>query len=413
VVAGGAAYTPRMHPTAPPPPPALPSYNAFQRRYFAWAQPYYDRMDPAMRAEAMRIDQFLYSARGLGFWLGLLGALAGSTVGLKAAGFPWSLALVCSLAVWIALIGAGASAWLRPQQFGLPRLLRAGLLAVALAYAGALTGFLVARSTRDGGIDPERLGAALWAATQRAAPVLLLGALALVAVMAMAAQLRRQQLGRELDRLRLVQERDAAARQAAEARLALLQAQIQPHFIFNTLAALQHWVDEGDARAAPLLRSLAGFLRGSTELLAQDAAPLGNELPLVRHYLAVMQARLGDRLRATVEADAACAAVALPPGLLLTLVENAVEHGAGARLQGGEVQVRASLDGGRCRIEVSDNGPGLAPGWREGVGLANARERLAHRFGPRARLRLEPLEPPADGTRAVIEIDLDEARDAR
>lgn len=387
------------------------SRNAFQRRYFAWAQPYYDRMEPALRAEAMRIDQFLYSARGLGFWVGLAGAVAGSAAGLKATGFPWGLALLCSVAVWVALLFAGASAWLKPQQFHWRRLVRDGLLTVGLAYAGALTGFLVARMTRDGSLEAERLGPALWAATQRAAPVLALGALALVAMMALMAQLRRQQLGRELERLRLVQERDAAARQAAEARLALLQAQIQPHFIFNTLAALQHWVDEGDARAAPLLRSLTGFLRGSTELLSQDAVRLSDELPLVRHYLAVMQARLGERLRATVEEDLACAAVALPPGLLLTLVENAIEHGAGARLQGGEVRVRTMLDdAGRCRIEVSDNGPGLAPGWREGVGLANARERLAHRFGPRARLLLEPLSP---GVGAVIEIDPEEAGDAR
>jgi LytS/YehU family sensor histidine kinase len=163
--------------------------------------------------------------------------------------------------------------------------------------------------------------------------------------------------------------------------------------------------------AAPLLRSLTGFLRGSTELLAQDAVALGAELPLVEHYLAVMQARLGDRLRASVQAQPGCAGVSLPPGLLLTLVENAVEHGAAARLQGGEVRVRAALEAGHCRIEVSDNGPGLVPGWREGVGLANARQRLAHRFGPRARLQLEPLEPC--GVRAVIDIDLEEPLDAR
>ena len=136
-----------------------------------------------------------------------------------------------------------------------------------------------------------------------------------------------------------------------------------------------------------------------------DAAPIGAELPLVRHYLAVMQARLGERLRAGVDEGPGCAEVALPPGLLLTLVENAVEHGAAARLLGGEVQVHTRREAGCCLIEVSDNGPGLAPGWREGVGLANARERLAHRFGPRARLRLETLQP---GVRAVIEIDLQE-----
>lgn len=396
----------RMNDATPRP---LPRHNALQRRYFAWAQPYYDRMEPAMRAEAMRIDQFLYSARGLGVAAGLLVAVAASAAGLKAAGFPWGLAAVCSVAVWVAFLGAGAKAWLQPQQASPRRLLSAGLGTVGLAYAGAITGFLVARSARHGGLGADSLGPALWAATQKAAPVLALGALALTAVMALMAHLRRGQMARELERLRLVQERDAAARQAAEARLALLQAQVQPHFIFNTLAALQHWVDAGDARAAPLLRALTGFLRGSTELLAQDSVRLGDELPLAAHYLAVMQARLGDRLRATVEPAPGCAAVALPPGLLLTLVENAVEHGAGARLEGGVVRVQAGLDAaGRCRIAVSDNGPGLGAGWREGVGLANARARLAHRFGARARLWLAPAAADGSGVQAVIEIDAPE-----
>jgi LytS/YehU family sensor histidine kinase len=219
------------------------------------------------------------------------------------------------------------------------------------------------------------------------------------------ARLRRWQMARELAHLRLEQALEVARRQAAEARLAALQAQVQPHFIFNTLAALQHWVDEGDPRAAPLLRALTGFLRGSTELLARDSATLGDELPLVEHYLAVMQARWGERLRSRVDADAASRAVQLPPGLLLTLVENAVEHGAGARLEGGEVRVRVQVDGARCQVEVSDNGPGLAPGWQEGVGLGNVRQRLAHRFGDRARLVLEDAAP---GVRARIELDLRE-----
>ena len=151
------------------------------------------------------------------------------------------------------------------------------------------------------------------------------------------------------------------------------------------LAALQHWVDVGDARAAPLLRALTGFLRGSTELMLRDGVTLAQECALVRHYLAIMQSRLGQRL---------------PPGLLVTLVENAVEHGIEPQLHGGEVQVIARhLDtaNGVFELRVLDDGAGLAAGLgggAEGVGPINSRERLRHQFGTRAELLVRPR---ADG----------------
>ena len=125
------------------------------------------------------------------------------------------------------------------------------------------------------------------------------------------AAIRRFQLHRELAAMRLTQERDAAARQLAEARLKLLQGQIQPHFVFNTLAAIQHWVDEGDPRAGPLLRASTSFLRGSTELLGQESVVLAVEIETVRHYLSIMTARLGDRralerAAPTIDLVAAC-----------------------------------------------------------------------------------------------------------
>lgn len=382
-----------------------PPLNRVQRCYFRWAAPWYDRMDAGLREEARRIDTFLYSARGLWVWAGVVSAIVASAFGLAAAGFPPALALLCSAAVWVALLGAGLSAWLMPERHTARRLGRTAIIVTGMAFSGALTGFLVARATVHGARTPGEFVGPLGEAFVRAAPVLLLGGVALVVVMAAMARLRRWQMARELAHLRLEQALEVARRQAAEARLAALQAQVQPHFIFNTLAALQHWVDEGDPRAAPLLRALTGFLRGSTELLARDSATLGDELPLVEHYLAVMQARWGERLRSRVDADAACWAVQLPPGLLLTLVENAVEHGAGARLEGGQVQVQARVHGRRCVVEVRDNGPGLAAGWQEGVGLGNVRQRLAHRFADRARLVLEDAAP---GARARIELDLDE-----
>jgi len=204
---------------------------------------------------------------------------------------------------------------------------------------------------------------------------------------------RRGQLQRALVQLRLQHERDAAARQASEARLHLLQAQIQPHFLFNTLAALQHWVDTGDARAGELLRTMTAFLRGSTELLGRSQVGLAEEAQTLRHYLTVMQARLGARLRFEIDIAQECAAQTLPPGLLLTLVENAVEHGIEPGLHGGCVRVRSWREGDDFRLTVSDDGVGLAQGWREGVGLANSRERLEHAYGTRASLSIAARNP--------------------
>ena len=381
------------------------SHNALQRAYFRWAEPYYRRLPPEAQAEARRMDEFLYTTRGgLALWLGWLSAVAGSTAGLVfGVGMPWGLALVCSVGVWFGILIALASAWLMPDKFTGTRLWRGGLFAVLMAFAGAFTGFLVGRLTRKGNLAGafEDLGDKLAIAAKQATPILLIGVVALFALLWGVAQIRRSQAQHQLEQARVVQAQDALARQVAEARLKLLQAQIQPHFIFNTLAALQHWVDTSDARAAPLLRALTGFLRGSTELMARDDVALGEELDLVRHYLAIMQARLGERLQSELSSSPEADAWHLPPGLLLTLVENALEHGVGPALQPVQVQVKAQVQDGHLSVTVQDSGPGLSPGWQEGVGLANARERLQHCFGGQASLRVEAAEP---GVRATLSV---------
>lgn len=381
------------------------SHNALQRAYFRWAEPYYLRLPLELRAEARRMDEFLYTTRGgLALWLGWLSAVACSMAGLVwGVGMPWGLALVCSVGVWLGILIALGSAWLVPDKFTGTRLWRGGLLAVLMAFAGAFTGFLVGRLTRKGNLALafEDLGDKLTVAAKQATPILLIGVVALFALLWGVAQIRRAQAQQQLEQAREVQAQDTLARQMAEARLKLLQAQIQPHFIFNTLAALQHWVDTGDERAAPLLRSLTGFLRGSTELMARDEVALAEELGLVRHYLAIMQARLGDRLQIEMSSSPEAHEWHLPPGLLLTLVENALEHGVGPALQAVQVRVAAAVQDGHLTLTVQDTGPGLSPDWQEGVGLANARERLQHRFGSHARLRVEAAEP---GVRATLTV---------
>jgi LytS/YehU family sensor histidine kinase len=274
-------------------------------------------------------------------------------------------------------------------------------VAIGLAFAGGLVGFLAGHVAKHGGLDLVRFGTSLLGALKFLVPAVVGAAIAMLAVTYGVARVRRELLERELERQRLASDRDAAGRQAAEASLKLLQAQIQPHFIFNTLAALQHWVDTGDARAGPLLRTLTAFLRGSTELMGRPEVSLGAEGETVRQYLQIMQARLGDRLRFEVAIAADCRAVTLPPGLVLTLVENAVEHGISPALSGGVVTVTAAREEDRVVVRVADDGAGLPPGWREGIGLANCRERLRHHGDGSASLLLTARAP---GCEAILNL---------
>jgi signal transduction histidine kinase len=188
-------------------------------------------------------------------------------------------------------------------------------------------------------------------------------------------------------RLRELDDQEAALR--LQTRLAA--AQIQPHFLFNTLASLQHWVDTGDPRAAPLLRDFTAYLRATLPMFERELQPLADEIEMVRRYLAIMRARLGERLAFAIDVPADIDAQ-LPPGIVLTLVENAIAHGIEPQLRGGHIEISARHDGAHLVLTVSDDGPGLAPGWTESVGLSNTRRRLAAAF-PAATLTLADAAP--------------------
>ncbi len=207
------------------------------------------------------------------------------------------------------------------------------------------------------------------------------------------------------------QQIEARLRELAEQQRALdmarqlATAQIQPHFLYNALAALQHWVQGKDDRAAPLLAALTHFLRATLPLFNQERLALGDEAQAVQQYLEVMRLRLGERLRYRVDIEPAAAAAQVPPGLLLTLVENAVEHGVMPALAGAQVLVQGRVLAGELLLSVQDTGPGLAPGAPEGTGLANTRTRLAQAFGQRASLHLD--NAPEGGCVAHIRCPLD------
>jgi hypothetical protein len=206
---------------------------------------------------------------------------------------------------------------------------------------------------------------------------------------------RRQALAFEL-------ERSEHERSALDARLRHLQAQVEPHFLFNTMANVRELVDTGSPQASEVLGSLVAYLRAAVPRLHEADATLGQELELVRAYLEVMHMRMPDRLQFVLHADEGAAGAYCPPVTVLTLVENAVRHGIDPGEEGGRIEVRARLRGGRCHVEVIDTGIGLpSHGHRPGTGLANLRERLELAFGGDAQLRLSPLEPR--GTCAEIE----------
>jgi sensor histidine kinase YesM len=186
-------------------------------------------------------------------------------------------------------------------------------------------------------------------------------------------------------------------RQLTETRLRLLQAQIEPHFLFNTLASAQQLSQKGAPDAAKLIGHLVRFLRMSIPSMREERGALKRELEQVAAYLSIMQTRMGDRLTFAVRSDPEVEFFSLPPALVMTLVENAIKHGIEPAADGGRVEVSAALQGDAVLITVSDTGVGLTTTEsREiggGLGLSNIAQRLAAIYGSDAHVRLTQNTP--------------------
>ena len=220
---------------------------------------------------------------------------------------------------------------------------------------------------------------------------------------ALAAIVRQKEAFARHQTLAFALERSELERQALDARLHLLQAQVAPHFLFNTLANVQALVDAGSPQAAPVLRSLIGYLRASVPLLHEPAATIERELQLVRPYLELMQMRMPDRLQYAMNVDPSVLQVRCPPTTLLTLVENAVRHGIDPSEEGGRIGIDIARIGERCIVRVTDTGVGLHESVNGlGTGLTALSERLQLIFGDAAQLRLKPNAPRG----VVAEIDM-------
>jgi sensor histidine kinase YesM len=199
---------------------------------------------------------------------------------------------------------------------------------------------------------------------------------------------------------------NAAEKEATLARMHLLEAQVEPHFLYNTLAHVVSLVDADPPLAKRMLHRLIELLR-ATATSAQERVTLGRELDLVRAYLDLIAMRMGPRLAWSIEVPPDLAAMEVPPMLLQPLVENAIKHGLEPKVDGGRVDVQARRDNGALVLRVIDTGLGVAatrPSDSSGLGLPNLRARLAAIFGGNASLRLADHAP--SGTEATIVLPL-------
>ena len=200
-------------------------------------------------------------------------------------------------------------------------------------------------------------------------------------------------------------ERHLLSKQAIEAELKLLQAQVEPHFLFNTLASVQYLIDTDPRQANVLLGHLIGYLRAALPQLRASSSTLGREIALAEAYLNILRMRIGPRLTFGIDVPDELREHPFPPNLLISLVENAIKHGVEPSADGGSVNVAARHAGDAITVTVTDTGRGGAndrPTDGQGVGLTNVRERLAALYGARGRFALEPAAPR--GMRATLSL---------
>jgi signal transduction histidine kinase len=214
-------------------------------------------------------------------------------------------------------------------------------------------------------------------------------------------------LQRRFDAAREQAERAEMQRALTAAKLNALQSQIEPHFLYNTLANAQSLTRSDPKRADEMLGHLIAYLRAALPQNESGHSTLGEEFSRTKAFLEIMRIRMGERLRFSLEIDSEIAEATLPPLMLQTLVENAIKHGLEPKVGGGELRIRAVREGDAIALTVEDNGAGLSSATSgSGIGLKNIRERLALTYQERASLLLQTVTP--HGVRATIQFPFQE-----
>jgi sensor histidine kinase YesM len=224
--------------------------------------------------------------------------------------------------------------------------------------------------------------------------LLMCGSAALIYMMVESnAESKRQALKFELDKRTL-------EAQALAAQMRAMQAQVEPHFLFNTLANVQQLVEQQSPRAGPLLNNLIAYLRAAVPQMRTDMTTLKLEFEMAENYLAIMQMRMPDRLSTHIDLPTSLHNIVIPPLAVMTLVENAVRHGIDPTEHGGEVNISATRDGANVVVRVVDTGNGATQYNGTGFGLSHLRERLRARWGEAASLTIGSNNPR--GTLATL-----------
>jgi LytS/YehU family sensor histidine kinase len=204
-------------------------------------------------------------------------------------------------------------------------------------------------------------------------------------------------------------EREQLERTVVEARMQALQAQIEPHFLFNTLASIDQLICTDPPRASKMQRTLIRYLRSAMPQIREGARPtLGQQVDLCSAYLEIMAVRMEARMESSVRLPEGLKSAVFPSMMLQTLVENAIKHGLEPKGEGGRLEIVAEVDDGDLFVHVIDTGVGFMPKGDGGVGLTNVRERLHALYGERAELIV--AVPPGGGTRATIRVPYEVVR---
>ena len=363
------------------------------------------RLTPEERADLRAADAAFKKRRWRNVILfAALWLASGVTAKMLLSKLGWAGAFGLSGLLLLSLTVALTGAWFGPSRFKIGT--RSFVLLLGVTLAGAIVGGLGAN------ISQSSTMTGVAADFARVAPNILVGGLiaglVYAVLMVSIVQYRRAQLQRRNQQLERQAQQERMGRQLADARLKLMQAQVEPHFLFNTLASVQQLAEGKAPAAAELTAQLITFLRGGLASLRDETSTLGGEFKVMEAYLSIMQTRMHDRLTFTLELPQALQHLSVPPAMLISLVENAIKHGVEPSLDGGRIEVSAVKEDNRLRIAVKDTGQG--PNVSQsggGVGLDNIRQRLRVLFSDQARLIVSRNAP--HGFIAVIDLPMPDA----